>query len=271
MHTLTLVSLLAENARPLYRALAGYLAQALDLPVRFVEDRPWQAQERMLDAGEADLAFLCGLLYTQKADRLELLAAPVAQAARYGGRPSYYSDVVVRQDSHFAAFADLRGAAWAFNDPGSFSGYAALRAHLAELGAPDSFCGRWVESGGHLRSLALVAAGTVDAAAIDSLVFDLERANNAACAAQLRVVASIGPSPAPPAVAARHLPPALRKRLRMALLGMHTSAEGRAILAGGLIARFASVADADYDDIRAKAARAAAVELEIAKTYTPHG
>lgn len=47
-----------------------------------------------------------------------------------------------------------------------------------------------------------------------------------------------------------------QERLRAALLAMHEDAEGRAILADGLMVRFVPVQDADYDPIRAMAARA---------------
>ena len=262
MQELTLVSLMSDNARPLYRALAGELSARLGLPVRLAEES-WQEQQRMLDTGAADLAFLCGLLYTQRAERLELLAAPVPAAPRYHDRPIYFSDVIVRRESNFMRFEDLRGARWAFNDPGSFSGYALLRAQLADLGEAGYFCGALAESGGHMRSLALVAGGGADAAAIDSLVLDLARARDPELAAQVRVVAALGPSPIPPAVAGRHVPAALRERLRNALLGLHADPAGRAALAIGQIARFTAVADRDYDDIRAKARRAESVELVV--------
>lgn len=262
MPPLTLVSLLAENARPLFRAVAGYLAEHCGLPAQLSEGLPWAEQERMLDAGAADAGFLCGLLYTHKAGWLELLAAPVMQGPRYAGRPVYFSDVVVPRGSRFQSFADLRGAAWLYNDRGSFSGYAVLRAHLADLGEAGAFCGPIRASGGHVRSLELVAAGQADAAAIDSTVLDLERARRPALAEQLRVVATLGPSPIPPAVAGLHLPAEVRERLRAALLGMHRHPAGRAALAAGLVERFVPVHDHDYDAIRATAGRAERVRFQ---------
>ena len=44
--------------------------------------------------------------------------------------------------------------------------------------------------------------------------------------------------------------------MRSALLGMHADAEGRAILAGAGLSRYAPVRDADYDDIRRMAREA---------------
>ena len=104
---------------------------------------------------------------------------------------------MVRADSAFRSFADLRGAALAYNDAGSFTGYAVLGAHLAALGETIGYFGRVVQSGAHLQSLQLIAQGLVDTAAIDSVVLELELARCAELAAQFRVVEAIGPSPIP--------------------------------------------------------------------------
>lgn len=262
MPTLRLASLLAANALPTFRGVADYLSRSGGLRVDLLEGVPWAEQERMLDRGEAELGAMCGLLYTRKAAWLELLAAPVPTPARYQGRPIYFSDVVVPRGSRFETFADLRGARWLYNDRGSFSGYALLRAHLAALGETGAFCGPIAESGGHLRSIELLAAGLADAAAIDSTVLDLELRRRPALAEQIRVVATLGPHAIPPLVMARRLPPAQKERLRAALLRMHQDPAGRAALAGGLVERFVVVADADYDGVRATARRAEQVAFE---------
>jgi phosphonate transport system substrate-binding protein len=265
MDTIKLVSMMSDNARPTYQAIAGYLSDRAGLPAMLVAGATWQEQEQLLDRGQADVGFVCGLPYTRKCDRVELLAAPVIRAARYQGRPIYFSDVVVRAGSPFRRFADLRGATLAYNDAGSFSGYAVLGAYLAALGQPAGYFGRAVESGAHLRSLDLIAEGLADAAAIDSVVLELEFARRPWLTEQFRVVEAIGPSPIPPVVIARHVPAAIQCRLRSALLRMHEDGQGRAILAGGLIDRFVAVHDADYDDLRRKARSAEGVRFVVQK------
>jgi ABC-type phosphate/phosphonate transport system substrate-binding protein len=108
-----LASFLADSARPTYERIAAYLADRLDGPVEFLAGVPWEERHRRLDAGEIDLAFICGLPYTRKYDRpdrpIELLCAPVMAASRYGGRPIYFTDVVVRREHPARAFSDLRG------------------------------------------------------------------------------------------------------------------------------------------------------------------
>jgi phosphonate transport system substrate-binding protein len=261
MDTITLVSLMSDNARPTYQRIAEYLSQHAGVRATLVTDVPWQEQERLLDQGQAEVGFICGLPYIRKVAQVELLAAPVMQAARYQGRPIYFSDVVVRHDSLYRSFADLRGATWAYNEPGSWSGCVGPRAHLAALGETAGYFGRVVESGAHLRSLQLIAEGVVDASAIDTMVMELELKRRPELAAQFRVVDSIGPSPIPPVVVARAAPAAHKRRLRDVLLRMHEDVEGQVILSDGMIARFAAVHDADYDDIRRKALSAEEVQF----------
>src|SRR5262245_45116585 len=128
-----LVSLMAANADPFYRALAPALAAATGLDVQLVEDEPWQERQRRFERGAAEVAFACGVYCPRLVDDhrrpLRLLAAPVPAAPRYGGRPCYFSDVVVRGDSPFRRFADLRGRTLAYNEPGSHSGYNVVRWH----------------------------------------------------------------------------------------------------------------------------------------------
>lgn len=144
---------MADNAGFFDRALGDYLARRTGIPVEVEESVPWQERERMLDRGEVELGIIRGLPYVRKADRpashLELLAAPVMQGTRYGGRPIYFSDVVVRRDSAIGAFADLRGASWAYNEPASHSGYCLTRYHLARLGETRGYFSQVVEAGAH--------------------------------------------------------------------------------------------------------------------------
>lgn len=256
---------MARNADFFYRGLAGYLAQRTAVTIEPVESVPWQEREQMLDRGEAQIGFICGLPYVRKVDRpnpsLELLAAPVMQGDRYQGRPIYYSDVVVHRDSSFRCFADLRGAAWAYNEPGSQSGYNLVRSHLARLGAAAGYFGRIVEAGAHQVSLRLIIEGAVDAAAIDSAVLELELKLHPELKSHLRVIQTLGPSAVPPAVVSRRVPAALRRRLREALLSMHESMEGRRLLDEALMERYVEIADADYNGIRRMAREAESVSL----------
>lgn len=262
---LRVASCMAENADATCRAITAYAGDRLGMVTRFVDDVPWPVREALLDAQEIQLCWLCGLPYVWKADAdaavIELCVAPVMQAARYADRPVYFSDVVVRRDSRFHAFADLRGSTWAYNEPRSHSGYNVVAHHLASIGAANGYFRRAVESGAHQVSLRMIAGGEVDAAAIDSTVLEAELARFPALGDMIRVIDTLGPSPMPPWVVAKRLPLVLRQSIADVLLGMHRDDAGRAILGTWGIARFAEAGDGDYDAIRAMARTATGIRL----------
>ncbi|HEV8310892.1 MAG TPA: PhnD/SsuA/transferrin family substrate-binding protein [Methylomirabilota bacterium] len=259
---LTLASFLADNARPIYERIAGYLTRRLGEPAELLVGVGWEDRHRMLDTGRIQLAFICGLPYAQKFDRpqrpVELLCAPVMAAARYQGRPIYFTDVVVRRESPIQSFADLRGKRYAYNGPDSNSGHNMPRDHLLMLGETGGYFGETIPSGSHQNSIRMVLEGAVDASGIDSTVLELEATGRPELGRELRVVESIGPCPIPPVVVSSRLGEASKARLRELFLGMHADPEGRAILAAGLMARFVPVQDADYDPIREMVRRAEA-------------
>ncbi len=258
----------APNADPYVAAVAAYLAETLGRPITFVNQIPWEERDQLLDAGRLEIGWICGWPYVRKMRReppnLELLAAPVPAGERYGGRPIYFSDVVVRRDSPYQTFADLRGAAWGYNEPGSQSGYNVARYHLACLGLTWEFFGRVVRTGAHQNSLRELLAGNLQATAIDSTVLETEFKERPALRGQLRIIDVMGPSPIPPWVVQTSLPAELRQALRDRLLNMHHDPAGRAALALGDLACFAAVTDADYDAIREMEKVAAHISLAAA-------
>jgi phosphonate transport system substrate-binding protein len=257
---LTLASYLAESAQPTYERIAAWLAARLGEPATLLGGVAWEERLAMLDDGRVHVAFICGWSYTQRHDRperpVDVLCAPVMAARRYEDRPIYFTDVVVRHDRPWQSFGDLRGRSYAFNYPDSHSGYNVPRDHLLRLGETRGYFGRAVASGSHQTSIRLVETGEVDASGIDSTVLDVECRRRPALGTVLRTVAVLGPSPIPPVIVIRTLAENRKERLRAALLAMHEDAEGRTILAEGLMVRFVRVQDADYNPIRAMVARA---------------
>lgn len=254
MTFLTFTTCQAAIAEPMCADIVRYLASRLNIETRFIADIVWEMRERLLYAGQIDAGWICGAPYVRTTNEasapIELLAAPVFAAPRYQDRPIYFSDVVVRCDSAYRNFADLRGARWAYNNYGSHSGHEVVRYHLARLGLNGDFFGQVIVSGAHQRSVEMILNEQADAAAIDSTVLETMFAHEPALAERLRVIAVLGPSSQPPWVIGRHVPAALRRALRAALIHMHKDAEGRIVLARHHLARFAPVTDSDYDGVR---------------------
>jgi phosphonate transport system substrate-binding protein len=247
----------AENSEGVVREIAAWLAAQTGLPLAFADNIDWRERYARLDAREIDLAWICGLPYVKRAEHVRPLAAPVNRGNRYGGQPIYFSDVIVRADSLIASTGDLAGIRWAYNEPGSWSGYCVVAHWLASAGRTWNFFGEVVEAGSHQAALAMIQRREIDAAAIDSTVLDLELARDPALARKLRVIDTLGPSPQPPWVAGSHVPPEAQAKIQAALLDMHRDPTGRLILAAGLIDRFVTVDDTDYDPIRQMATAAA--------------
>ena len=260
-----IASLMADNAAHFARGLTEYLAERLAISVGVLEDVPWQERERRLLHGEAHVGVVCGLQYVYAVDRdvqpgVELLCAPVMRAPRYQHRPIYFSEVVVRRDNSARSLLDLRKKSFAYNEPTSHSGYNLARYALALHGETNGFFANVVQSGTHQQSLQLILDGRVDAAAIDTTVLEQEVRLTPELRKHIRIVETLGPSPIPPLVVSRTVPPELRKPLREALLAMHTDPLGVQVLESAHMARLVPVVDADYDPIRRMAAEAAAVQ-----------
>lgn len=262
---LRITSCMADNAEATCREITAWLGAQLGIATEFVDCMPWQERERELDAGRIHVCWICGLPYVWKADAenplIKACVAPVMALGRYADEPVYFSDIVVRRDSAYRNFSDLRGATWAYNEPNSHSGFNVVRHHLATLGETRGYFSRAVESGAHQRSLEMISGAHIDAAAVDSTVLEAEIARAPQLLQHVRVIGTLGPSPMPPWVVHRSLSPQLRADIRKALLAMHQHPAGGKILAQWGIARFAGVDDAHYEPIRRMARAATDVPL----------
>jgi len=245
---------MAPNTESHCRRIADYIGMRLQIETEFIDDIPWQERERLLDAGEIQVCWICGLPYVGKADlsysNIELLAAPVMQGERYQGRPVYFSDIVVRSDSRFGDFADLQGARWVYNERRSHSGFLVVRHHLWKLGQTRQYFGSVTESGSHQESLRMILEGEADLSALDSTVLETELRVQPEIASSIRIIETLGPSPMPPWVVSKRLPRELRVRVRKVLLEMNSDPAGRALLDEGSLDRFVEVETDFYDSIR---------------------
>jgi phosphonate transport system substrate-binding protein len=265
MYLLNLATCMAESTESFCHGLAQYLEIRLGIPTQCVAGIPWQERERLFDQGAIQVLWLCGLPYVRKAQfkdfAIELLAVPIPLGSRYRAEPIYFSDILVKRESRFRAFHDLRGSSWAYNEPMSHSGFNVVRAYLAGIGYRQGFFREIVESGSHTASIKMILDDQVEASAIDTTVLDWLIDQRPEVGAQIRVIGTIGPSPIPPWVASTRLPMHIRSALRRTFLGMHEDSEGRAVLAQGRIMRFVAAHDIDYDPIRRMADAAATVSL----------
>jgi ABC-type phosphate/phosphonate transport system substrate-binding protein len=160
----------------------------------------------------------CGYPMTHAlAGKVRLLATPRYAAPGCAG-PTYVSWIVVRRDDPAERFAELRGRRPAFNGRDSQSGYNVLRALAAPLATEGRFFGSAaIESGAHRKSLAMVAGGQADLAAIDCVSFALIARVAPKEVAGLRVLCASAPAPALPYVTAASTDDATIRQLQAGL------------------------------------------------------
>ncbi len=250
MDRLRFGTFLAPIILPVYRAVADAVGRRLGIATELVVETDYEACVQDRD----EVCFVCSLPYVEYERRgmapAVPIAAPVLSGERYGGRPVYFSDVIVHRDSPFRSFLDLRGRSWAYNEPWSHSGYGITRYRLVRLGETHGFFGEVIEAGFHEEAMRMVAAGEVDGSAIDSQVLAVALRDDETLRRSLRVVEALGPSPIQPVAVSKRVPAELREEIRRVLASLHEDPAVRERLALGLVERFVPVGPADYDDIR---------------------
>lgn len=232
-----------------YEAMLGWLGKRLGRKVELVQYTTYGEMDSALERLDVDFAFICAGPYVHDHAKFgaELLAAPQVHGAAF-----YYSYLLVPATSPAKALADLRGKRFAFTDPKSNTGRL-VPAYLVarETGLkPEAFFGSTKYTWSHDRSIDEVNAGTVDGAAVDSLIFDFIAKRTPARVKNVRILLKSIPFGIPPFVSARAANPRVKQALREALLSMHLEPEGKRILDGMMVERFVVPLDASYDSIR---------------------
>ena len=205
----------ADAQDAFWRALAGELRQAgVAAPRALTRARP-------LDEVWRDPRLLfgqtCGYPYiTRLAPRVALIATPSYGFAGCEG-VSHRSVIVARRDDSRRSLSDFRGARAAINAGDSNTGMNLFRAMVAPLAGGRPFFASVEVTGAHVASLAAVAQGRVDIAAIDCVSFALFQRGRPELTNAVAVLARSPLSPGLPYIASASLPPDVIEATRGAL------------------------------------------------------
>jgi ABC-type phosphate/phosphonate transport system substrate-binding protein len=234
----------------LWSGLARHLERAgiAEVPSALVGDQPigalWSAPGLLFSQ-------CCGYdLVNGYAGALRPLATPCYRAPGCAG-PRYRSIVVVAEDSPAGNLDDLRGGLCAINSRGSHSGMSALRALIAPHSRGGRFFAEVRVSGAHSESLAMVARGEADVAAIDCVVHALLARYRPAALHGTRPLAETADAPAPPFVTEAQAGDDLVGRLRAALSSIFENPALETARADLLLAGIEILAPRAYDRIKA--------------------
>lgn len=231
-----------------YQEIIDYIGQQINQPVQMVHRRTYEEMDLLLEKGEVKIAFICSAPYVRDRQKfgLGLLAAP-----RVNGKASYQSYIIVHNESPIKSFPELKGKVFAFTDPRSNTGrlYPAYLLRTMET-TPEHFFSKYIYSYSHNKSVELVAKRVVDAAAVESLVYEYMLKKDSPYAKLVKVIKRSPLFGIPPVVVTKDLDPVIRSKVKAALLNMHKTDKGRSILTAMMIDDFVEVSDSEYDSIR---------------------
>ena len=236
---------LAEANDRIWAALAERLCAAgvIGTPARLARSVPLHS---LWTAPNLLLAQTCGYpLIKDLRGRVKLVATPRYRADGCKG-PYHRSAVVVRQGFRANHLADLRGARLAVNDWNSGSGMNLLRAVIAPLAGGRRFFGQVEITGSHAASVAAVADGDADTAAIDCVTWAHLERHRPQLTRKLRILSWTVKSPGLPLITTGRASAGLLATLRAALEDLsrdpRTAAARRELLLDG----FSALPEAHY-------------------------
>ena len=237
-----------ENSLVFYEDIFAYVGEKLGQEVQMVQRKTYAEVNFLMKEGRIDAAFVCSRPYVEghRNFGMQLLCVPVCF-----GKTEYHSYFIVHKDSAIQKLEDLRGKDFAFSDPLSNSGMLIPEYILAKMGqTPDSFFRQHILTYSHDNSIRSVAEGDVDAAAVDSLIWEYLNAKESNWSAQTRIIHKSAACAIPPVVVSAGIDQELKEKLRSTFLDMHKDSKGRRILKKVLIDRFTRIEDSAYDSIR---------------------
>ena len=237
-----------EKSLPLYRNLINYIGKAVTMQPFLMQKSSYSEVNDLLHYDSCDIGFVCSYPYVlgEREYGLKLLAVP-----RINGKITMQSYIIVPAASKAQSLLDLRGKRFASCDIISQTGWIYPALWLLNHGEkPKEFFADHIICGSHDRALRAVAEHFADGAAVQSLVYEKMIKEDPSLADKVRIIMISAPCGAAPIVANPRMPAVLREKIRSALITMHESSEGRAILRQMGIERYEVPEDSLYDSVR---------------------
>ena len=238
---------LARKAAPLVKYLEGKLA----MKVEFTPVTDYAAAVEALVNKQVDVAWFGGFTFVQANVRSGGKILPLVQREE----DEKFRSVFITADPAIKALADLKGHTLSFGSPSSTSGHLMPRSFLLDAKVdPDKDLKRVAFSGAHDATIAAVAAGKVDAGALNISVWDKFVADKKVDPAKVRVFYTTPPYFDYNWSVHADMPVALREKLAKAFLDLNSATpEGKEVLELQRATRFIPSQPANYKGIEAAA------------------
>ena len=241
---------LARKAAPLVK----YLEKTLGMKVEFTPVTDYAASVEALANKQIDLAWYGGFTFVQANIRSGGKAVPLVQREE----DEKFRSVFITSDPAIKTLADLKGKNVSFGSASSTSGHLMPRSFLMQAGIdPDKDFKRVAFSGAHDATIAAVAAGKVEAGALNISVWEKFVADKKVDTSKVRVFYTTPPYFDYNWTVHADMPAATREKLTKAFLTLNSNTpEGKEILELQRATRFVATKAENYKGIE-QAARAA--------------
>jgi phosphonate transport system substrate-binding protein len=241
---------LARKAAPLVK----YLESKLGMKVEFTPVTDYAASVEALANKQVDLAWFGGFTFVQANVRSGGKAVPLVQREE----DEKFKSVFITTDASIKTLADLKGKTLSFGSQSSTSGNLMPRNFLLEAKVdPDKDIKRVAFSGAHDATIAAVAAGKVDAGALNISVWEKFVADKKVDPAAVRVFYTTPGYYDYNWTVHADMPAALKEKLTKAFLDLNKSTpEGKEILELQRATRFVPTKAENYKGIEAAAKNA---------------
>lgn len=204
-----------------WRAFADYISKKLGRPTILLQRRSYKEIDQLLSNGDADISFMSTGAYCSYhgIQQLDVLAMIFYQDTM--DYKTYLITLSSRNDIN--SIDDLRGKTMAFSDPLSYSGHINIVNELNTRYAtsPSHYFSNYIYTGSHDRSIWAVKNKLVDAACVDSLVYDLILSDHPEDTNGIKIFQTIGNIPIGPIVVRSDLPAEQKEKLQQLLFNMH--------------------------------------------------
>lgn len=245
---------LARKAAPLVK----YLERTLGMKVEFTPVSDYAAAVEALVNKQVDMAWYGGFTFVQANIRSGGKVVPLVQREE----DERFRSVFISGDPAIKSLADLKGKTVSFGSQSSTSGHLMPRSFLLQAKIdPDKDFKRVAYSGAHDATIAAVAAGKVDAGALNISVWDKFVAENRVDTNKVKVIYTTPTYFDYNWTVHTDLPVAVRSKLTKAFLSLNKdTAEGKEILELQRATRFVPTGIENYKGIEAAARSAGLIK-----------
>lgn len=238
---------LARKAAPLVKYLEGKLG----MKVEYTPVSDYAAAVEALANKQVDMAWFGGFTFVQANVRSGGKAVPLVQREE----DEKFKSVFITSEPSIQTLADLKGKTLSFGSASSTSGHLMPRSFLLDAKIdPDKDLKRIAFSGAHDATIAAVAAGKVDAGALNISVWDKFVADKKVDPAKVRVFYTTPSYFDYNWTVHADMPAALKEKLSRAFLDLNKNTpEGKELLELQRATRFVPTKVDNYKGIEAAA------------------